>query len=42
MKANIMYLDQIDVIMCGKYPRKGFRGKKQMFVQLSNMVLVVW
>jgi len=41
MKANIMYLDQVDVIMCGKYPRKGFGGKKKMFVQLSNIVLVV-
>ena len=39
MKSNIMYLDQMDVIVCGKYPGKGF--EKKMFVQPSNMVLVV-
>jgi len=40
MKANVMYLVQMDVIMWGEYTGKGF--EKKMFVQQSHMVLGVW
>jgi hypothetical protein len=39
MKANIMYLEQMDIIMYGEYPGKNL-GKK-IFVQQSNIVVVV-
>ena len=38
MKENVMYLDQMGVIVCGEYLGKAL--KKKMFVQPSNMVLV--
>jgi broad specificity polyphosphatase/5'/3'-nucleotidase SurE len=39
MEASIMYLVQMDIIMCGQNLGKNF-GKK-IFVQWSNMVVAM-
>jgi hypothetical protein len=38
--TNAMYLDQMDIIMCGEYPGK-LLGQK-VFVQGSNVVIAWW